>query len=340
MHSSIRVVLSIDFAPEKQAITVIDWSSMELRSKAVVNIEEGVRLSVEQRIRRKELRTKEMNRDDVIQFGRELPSNRIDPSRVTQLSWQPRVFLYNGFLSDEECEHLISLGNDSKDNSSSNNSAKAKEQATNLDLSLKTEDEIIARIEERISAWTFLPKGNGKPFHVLHSGTEETDQNRSYLDDKSMHLTGESVMASVVIYLSNVTHGGQILFPGVESGSLRLKNKIWSDCTKSSQITTPIKGNAILFFNLHPNTSLDPSSSHARCPVTEGDLWWATKIFVLKPVTRLNKITTEAGDNDSCTDEDGSCPQWAAGGECERNPIYMVGTADYYGTCRKSCNVC
>ncbi|KAJ0661921.1 putative procollagen-proline 4-dioxygenase [Helianthus annuus] len=221
------------------------------------------------------------------------------------------------------------------DKSSSNDSAKF------VDLSLKTEDEVVARIEERISAWTFIPKGNGKPFHVLHSGTEETKQNLNYLGNKSMSLPGESVLATVVIYLSNVTHGGQILFPGAESGSLRSKNKIWSDCTKSSQITKPIKGNAILLFNLHPNTSLDPSSSHARCPITEGDLWWATKIFVLKPVIRLNKVTSETGDDDDlCTDEDDNCPQWAAAGECERNPIYMVGTADYYGTCRKSCNVC
>ncbi|KAJ0466222.1 putative procollagen-proline 4-dioxygenase [Helianthus annuus] len=79
---------------------------------------------------RKELRTKEINRDNVIQLGRAVPSNTIDPSRVTELSWRPRstyrdrlfrdaidkhdvfmdrVFLYKGFLSDEECEHLISL---------------------------------------------------------------------------------------------------------------------------------------------------------------------------------------------------------------------------------------
>ncbi|KAK9060881.1 hypothetical protein SSX86_018061 [Deinandra increscens subsp. villosa] len=289
---------------------------------------------------RKELRTKEKNWGNVIQLRRSLPSNTIDPSRVTELSWQPRssnlsqkiiyvVFLYNGFLSDEECEHLIFLGNDNKNKSSSINSTKAVDQ-----------DEIIARIEERISAWTFLPKGNGKPFHVHHSGIEETEHNYNYLGNKSMHLTGESVMATVVFYLSNVTQGGQIFFPGAESGSLRPKNKIWSDCTKSSKITKPTKGNAILLFNLHPNTSLDRSSSHARCPITEGDLWWATKIFVLNSVTRRNKIALETGDDDLCTDEDDSCQQWAAVGECERNPIFMVGTADYYGTCRKSCNVC
>ena len=30
--------------------------------------------------------------------------------RVTTLSWTPRVFLYENFLSDEECEHMIALG--------------------------------------------------------------------------------------------------------------------------------------------------------------------------------------------------------------------------------------
>ncbi|MFS7975461.1 hypothetical protein Hanom_Chr10g00880881 [Helianthus anomalus] len=39
---------------------------------------------------RKELRTKEINRDNVIQLGRAVPSNIIDPSRVTELSWRPR----------------------------------------------------------------------------------------------------------------------------------------------------------------------------------------------------------------------------------------------------------
>ncbi|MFS7892233.1 hypothetical protein Hanom_Chr15g01409441 [Helianthus anomalus] len=38
----------------------------------------------------KELRTKEINWDNVIQLGRAVPSNPIDPSRVTELSWRPR----------------------------------------------------------------------------------------------------------------------------------------------------------------------------------------------------------------------------------------------------------
>lgn len=33
----------------------------------------------------------------------------LDPTQVKQLSWNPRVFLHAGFLSDEECDHLISV---------------------------------------------------------------------------------------------------------------------------------------------------------------------------------------------------------------------------------------
>ncbi|KAF5190137.1 Prolyl 4-hydroxylase [Thalictrum thalictroides] len=35
-----------------------------------------------------------------------------DPTRVTQLSWHPRAFLHENFLSDEECDHLIHLAKD------------------------------------------------------------------------------------------------------------------------------------------------------------------------------------------------------------------------------------
>ncbi|PWA66067.1 oxoglutarate/iron-dependent oxygenase [Artemisia annua] len=288
---------------------------------------------------RKELRVKEVV--NAIQLSRVVPPNTIDPSRVTHLSWRPRVFLYNRFLSDEECQHLISLANDDN-KSSGNSSAKVMEGATNLDISLEIKDEITSKIEERISAWTFLPKGNGKPFHIHHHvGPEEAKENHNYLGNTStQQQNGESVMATVVMYLSNVTQGGQIIFPKAESGSSRPKDKVWSDCTMNSPITKPIKGNALLFFNLHPNTSLDPMSLHARCPITEGDMWWTTKIFMVKPINQPKSVALKTSSDDLCTDEDDNCQQWAAFGECERNPIFMVGTADYYGTCRRSCNVC
>lgn len=273
---------------------------------------------------RKELRTKESIDDNFIQVEQPLQYNRIDPSRVIQLSWRPRVFLYQGFLSNVECDHLISLAKRKQENSAGNDG--------NFQ-----DDVIAARIEDRMSAWTFLPKENSKPMQILRFGREDAKQKYDYFGNKSMSIQNEPLMATVILYLSDVTHGGQILFPELKDEDSRRKIKIWSDCEKAS-IIRPIKGNALLFFNTHLNASPDKSSSHVRCPVLEGELWYATKFFNLKP--SLNKEIVLYSKESDCIDEDENCPRWASIGECRRNPVFMLGSEDYYGTCRKSCNSC
>ncbi|XP_038686039.1 probable prolyl 4-hydroxylase 12 isoform X2 [Tripterygium wilfordii] len=286
---------------------------------------------------RKELRDKESNHDPVIQLGLSIRNNRVDPSRVVQLSWQPRVFLYEGFLSDEECDHLISLARGSKKTTRGDEDGSGSIGMNGIFSSSETpldeEDDKVTRVQERISAWTFIPKGNGKPPVVMHYGLEKAEQKFDYYGNKSKLRSSEPLLATVVLYLSNVTQGGEILFPNSEP-----KKKIWSDCAKTSNILRPIKGNAILFFTRHPNASPDTSSAHVRCPVLNGDMWYAFKLFFVRAADG-RKVSVESDDRD-CTDEDDNCFQWAAIGECQRNPVFMIGSPDYYGTCRKSCNVC
>lgn len=117
-----------------------------------------------------------------------------------------------------------------------------------------------------------------------------------------------------------------------------MQSDIWSDCTKNSNMLRPSVGNAILFFSLNLDATPDRSSHHARCPIIEGDLWFATKFFYLKSINTSKN--PPQSDNADCTDEDENCPGWAARGECKRNYVFMIGSPDYYGTCRKSCNVC
>lgn len=252
-------------------------------------------------------------------------SNRIDPSRVVQISWQPRVFLYKGFLSDKECDYLISLAQEK----SSGNGGYSKKEETSLDM----DDDIVKRIEERLSVWTFLSKENSKPLQVMHYGLEKDRRNLDYFTNKTKLESTGPLMATVILHLSNATQGGQILFP--ESVT---KSSSWSNCRNNSEILQPVKGNAVLFFSINLNSSPDKSSLHARCPVLKGDMWSAIKFFYIRSISG-GKVSTMPEDED-CTDEDDSCPAWAATGECQRNPVYMVGSPDYYGTCRKSCNAC
>lgn len=256
-------------------------------------------------------------------------SNRIDPSRVVQISWQPRVFLYRGFLSEKECDYLISLAYAVKEESLGNDGI-----LEGVETSLNIEDDILARIEERLSIWTFLPKENSKPLQVMNYGPEKNSQNLGYFTNKTKLELSGPLMATVVLYLSNATQGGQILFP--ES---KPRSSSWSNCGNISEILQPVKGNAVLFFSLHPSASLDKSSFHARCPVLEGDMWSAIKYFYAKPISR-GKVSDISDDGGECTDEDDNCPSWASLGECQRNPVFMIGSPDYYGTCRKSCNAC
>lgn len=118
---------------------------------------------------------------------------------------------------------------------------------------------------------------------------------------------------------------------------------MWSDCAMSEYAIKSIKGNALLLFNLHLNAATDNSSLHGSCPVVDGEKWSATKWIRVKAfdVRKYSlSLSLSSSDGEECTDEDDNCPQWAATGECQKNPVFMLGTPDYYGTCRKSCNIC
>lgn len=89
----------------------------------------------------------------------------------------------------------------------------------------------------------------------------------------------------------------------------------------------------MLFFNLHINATTDRLSLHGSCPVIEGEKWSATKWIHVRSYDSIPSA-------DKCIDAHPDCSSWAATGECDENPLYMVGTEQHVGQCRKSCNVC
>lgn len=95
----------------------------------------------------------------------------------------------------------------------------------------------------------------------------------------------------------------------------------------------PKKGDALLFYSLHLDGTTDEHSLHAGCPVIKGEKWSATKwIHVLSFEAR----TAQSG----CQDLHPNCLEWAAMGECAKNPVYMVGDNGNGGNCRKACKKC
>ncbi|CAL4924889.1 unnamed protein product [Urochloa decumbens] len=162
-----------------------------------------------------------------------------DPSRVVQLSWRPRAFLHKGFLSDAECDHLIALAKDKLEKSmvADNESGKSvqSEVRTSSGMFLeKKQDEVVTRIEERISAWTFLPAANGESIQILHyQNGEKYEPHYDYFHDKNNQALGGHRIATVLMYLSNVEKGGETIFPNAEGKLSQPKDDTWSDCARN-----------------------------------------------------------------------------------------------------------
>ncbi|CAL4965587.1 unnamed protein product [Urochloa decumbens] len=175
----------------------------------------------------------------------------------------------------------------------------------NTDESIKiymadSKDTIVSKIEDRISIWSFLSKDFGESMQIL-----------------------------------NYERGGETVFPRSELKGTQAEQGAPPEC--AGYAVQPVKGNAILLFNLKPDGVVDKDSQYEVCSVLEGEEWLAMKhIHLRKNGTPKSSLVSE----DECTDEDARCVSWAADGECDRNPMFMIGSPDYYGTCRKSCHGC
>ncbi|KAL5995077.1 putative prolyl 4-hydroxylase 4 [Asimina triloba] len=269
----------------------------------------------------------------------------INPTKVKQISWRPRAFVYQGFLTDEECDHMISIArSELKRSAVADNlsgQSKLSEVRTSSGMFIpRQKDSIVAGIEEKIAAWTFLPDENGEDMQVLrYEYGQKYDPHFDYFTDKVNIAQGGHRIATVLMYLSDVVKGGETVFPSAEvpaNGTVPSKDEDLSECARRGIAVKPKRGNALLFFNLHPNATPDPKSLHGGCPVIEGEKWSATKWIHVFPFDKIIPVDEGSG----CKDENENCEKWANLGECSRNPEYMVGTTELPGFCRRSCRMC
>ncbi|XP_022955844.1 probable prolyl 4-hydroxylase 4 [Cucurbita moschata] len=270
-------------------------------------------------------------------------SSIVNPAKVKQISWNPRAFVYEGFLTDLESDHLISIAKAELKRSAVADNLSGESKVSEIRTSSgafikKSKDPIVSGIEDKIAAWTFLPKENGEDIQVLrYEYGQKYDAHFDYFADEVNIARGGHRMATVLMYLSDVKRGGETVFPSAEESQRRQAsetNEDLSDCAKKGIAVKPRKGDALLFFSLHPNAVPDTSSLHGGCPVIEGEKWSATKWI------RVNPFDQIVGDYMNCSDENASCERWAELGECMGNPEYMVGSPEFPGYCRKSCKVC
>jgi hypothetical protein len=130
----------------------------------------------------------------------------------------------------------------------------------------------------------------------------------------------------LLFYLSDVEEGGETVFP---RASTRVSGPGWSDCAREGMAVKPVAGDALLFYGLLPDGTKDWNSLHGSCPTLRGHKWSATKwIHTGRFGGDAMGALARWG---ACADLDPACPAWAARGECEANPGFML------ASCRRSC---
>ncbi|XP_052203547.1 probable prolyl 4-hydroxylase 3 [Diospyros lotus] len=200
------------------------------------------------------------------------------------LSWEPRAFLYHNFLSKEECEYLIKLAKPHMRKStvvdSKTGQSKDSRVRTSSGMFLKRgRDKTIRDIEKRIADFTFIPVEHGEGLQVLHYEVgQKYEPHYDYFLDEFNTRNGGQRIATVLMYLSDVEEGGETIFPAAKGNISAVP---WwyelSECGKRGLAVKPKMGDALLFWSMRPDATLDPSSLHGGCPVIKGNKWSSTK---------------------------------------------------------------
>jgi len=184
----------------------------------------------------------------------------------------PRVILFGGLLAPEECDQLIELSRGKLARSSVVNAATGSYDVHPHRTSAGThfargENELIRRIEARISELVEIPIERGEPLQILHYRPGgEYKPHFDYFDpaqpgNEAVLQHGGQRVATLVMYLNDVEAGGSTVFPEVGLDVL------------------PRRGHAVYFAYTTEDGQLDKRSLHGGSPVGAGEKWIATKWF-------------------------------------------------------------
>ncbi|KAL8160518.1 hypothetical protein V2J09_002055 [Rumex salicifolius] len=186
--------------------------------------------------------------------------------------------------SKEECDYLIELAKPHMQKSSVVDSGTGKSVGSKVRTSSGTflprgRDKIIRNIEKRIADWTFIPVEHGEGLQILHYEVgQKYEPHFDYFQDEYNTKNGGQRIATVLMYLSDVEEGGETVFPNAKGNHSAVP--YWDDlskCAKEGLSVKPKMGDALLFWSMNPDASLDSSSLHGGCPVIKGNKWSSTK---------------------------------------------------------------
>ena len=180
----------------------------------------------------------------------------------------PRVVVFGGLLSDEECDAMVADAAPRLSRSETvvvdtgGNEVNPARTSQGMFFG-RGETPMCQRVEARIAALLNWPVVNGEGLQVLHYRPgAEYKPHHDYFDPAQPGMAavlqrGGQRVATLVMYLNTPQQGGGTTFPDV------------------SLEVAPIKGNAVFFSYDRPHSIT--RTLHGGAPVIAGDKWVATK---------------------------------------------------------------
>ena len=180
----------------------------------------------------------------------------------------PRVIVFGGLLSDEECDGLIDLARPRMARSETVDTATGGSEVnaarTSAGMFFERGENAVCRIlEQRIATLLDWPLENGEGLQILHYRPgAEYKPHHDYFDpalpgSPPILRRGGQRVATLVMYLNTPERGGATTFPDV------------------ALEVAPIKGNGVFFSYDRPHPAT--RTLHGGAPVIAGEKWVATK---------------------------------------------------------------
>lgn len=180
----------------------------------------------------------------------------------------PRVVVFGGLLSSDECDAIVELArsrlarSETVDNTTGGSEVNAARTSEGM-FFRRGEHEVISRLEARIAALLNWPIENGEGLQILrYRPGAEYKPHYDYFDpaqpgSATILQRGGQRVGTLVMYLNEPEKGGGTTFPDV------------------SLEVAPLKGHGVFFSydRPHPMTR----TLHGGAPVLAGEKWVATK---------------------------------------------------------------
>jgi prolyl 4-hydroxylase len=119
------------------------------------------------------------------------------------------------------------------------------------------ENELVERIENRVSEIMNIPMGNAEELHILNYKIgQEYKAHYDYFTSKNVE---NNRISTLIMYLNDVEEGGETIFPNLD---LKI---------------SPRRGNAVYFEYFYGDQELNELTLHSGTPVIKGEKWAATQ---------------------------------------------------------------